>query len=190
MRKICLLFLIIFALFGCKKKTYKNIDIEVKLYFAFFNNNSYWVFIDTINNVKDSLYITNYSRVMQSPRGSKTKTYKECINYEYTNNSPQLNVNINETSEDYSVIEFLTTTPSIFNINTSICYSANFYSNISTTNINYYSSYNAINKSYNDVLMLTTNDDTLYFAKNIGLIKYKNKINNHYYYLNNYQIIN
>lgn len=147
-------------------------DDIVLSYFGNYQNDDYWIYKDSVTNQIDTLFLTGYKKQIAADAPGDCN-YHEVFYYSLKNGS-SIEIDINFTIKG----DFVDGDISIQKGNTydilSIAYSNNsFQSNgYSVENIQVIPNFNVFEINYENVLAIenNTNDITLYFAPNIGLI--------------------
>ncbi len=174
---------------SCKKEVYYKLDNEFKSYFGLFKDGSWWLMQDTINNLKDSLYIKDYKAGREAD-GPRSKIFYEYINYLLYSNK-RINwafvTKGNELRKDNNHFHYEQKFSSFDYFNLSVTKDYNkFDNNCNNCGINKIINYKNKYYSFENVIKVWNKNDTFYYAKDIGLIQYR--ISNKNFILINYHV--
>lgn len=178
---------------SCRKEEYHELDSEFKSYFGIFKDGSWWVLKDTSANTVDSMYITDYHQKREGV-SKRSKDWYELVDYKLHSNGKIswafLGKNTStggftENSNGFGYHNIDLNTDYFYNF-PGIYKENNFFTTGENTGLLILSSYNINSYSFYDVIKVWNQTDTFYYAKNVGLIQYKNTNNN--YLLTDYHI--
>jgi hypothetical protein len=186
----------LFALFtSCSKENYFELDEEFKSYFGSYKDGSWWVYEDTLSNLKDSVYITDYNKKSES-YSKNSDDYYEFVDYKLQSGGRinwiflHKNSSTGELTENLSCYstQKVNQETNYFAEIPFICKENGSYVTNDESGFVIIENYYLQTLSYNDVIKIWNQSDTFYFAKDIGLIQYK--LGNNNYALIDYLIIN
>lgn len=185
---ILYLSLLIVLFSGCTNDEKISLDHDFKEYFGIYKNGSWWTYIDTAQNITDSIYVTGYTRQWQSFK-DKGGPYYEGIEYNLIGKLKKSTIRVHKDDDpNYYSYFFIDRylgdklSSEVFKY-TSYCILGLLYNKGNYENIDFNDCYKPADgilrldtfyidqTLFEDIIKMWSCKDTIYYAKNIGIIK-------------------